>query len=85
MGSALADPLVVRVVDPLGNPVSGQTVDWSVTYRDPEGDVPRPEAWIGYRLKPVYFEFWQGLIDRLHDRIVYRPDANGWLKSRISP
>ena len=51
----------------------------------PEGDVPRPEAWIGYRLKPVYFEFWQGLIDRLHDRIVYRPDANGWLKSRISP
>ena len=51
----------------------------------PEGNVPRPEAWIGYRLKPVYFEFWQGLVDRLHDRIVYRPDANGWLKSRISP
>ena len=51
----------------------------------PEGNVPRPEAWIGYRLKPVYFEFWQGLVDRLHDRIVYRPDANGWVKSRISP
>lgn len=51
----------------------------------PDGNVPRPEAWIGYRLKPEYFEFWQGLIDRLHDRIVYRPDANGWLKSRISP
>jgi hypothetical protein len=31
VGSALADPLVVRVVDPLGNPVGGQTVNWSVT------------------------------------------------------
>ncbi|MDH5354660.1 MAG: pyridoxamine 5'-phosphate oxidase [Gammaproteobacteria bacterium] len=51
----------------------------------PQGDVPRPEAWIGYRLKPVYFEFWQGLVNRLHDRIVYRPAANGWAKSRISP
>lgn len=51
----------------------------------PEGNVPRPEAWIGYRLKPVYFEFWQGLVNRLHDRIVYRPDGDGWVKSRISP
>lgn len=51
----------------------------------PGGNVPRPEAWIGYRLKPDYFEFWQGLVNRLHDRIVYRPDANGWVKSRISP
>ena len=31
VGSALAEPLVVRVVDPLANPVSGQTVSWSVT------------------------------------------------------
>ena len=30
VGSALDDPLVVRVVDPLGNPVSGQTVTWTV-------------------------------------------------------
>lgn len=51
----------------------------------PDDDVPRPEAWIGYCLKPVYFEFWQGLVNRLHDRIVYRPVDNGWVKSRISP
>ncbi len=51
----------------------------------PDGKVPRPEAWTGYRLKPVHFEFWQGLANRLHDRIVYRADGNGWLKSRISP
>jgi pyridoxamine 5'-phosphate oxidase len=52
----------------------------------PQGDVPRPASWIGYRLKPVYFEFWQGLVNRLHDRLVYRPNAeNGWSIERISP
>lgn len=51
----------------------------------PDGDVPRPEAWVGYRLKPDYFEFWQGLVNRLHDRITYHPDNPGWRKSRISP
>lgn len=51
----------------------------------PQGDVPRPECWIGYRLKPVYFEFWQGLVNRLHDRIVYQPEGRDWVKSRISP
>ena len=51
----------------------------------PQGDVPRPDSWIGYRLKPVYFEFWQGLVNRLHDRLVYRPTDNGWTIERISP
>jgi pyridoxamine 5'-phosphate oxidase len=51
----------------------------------PEGDIPRPASWIGYRLKPVYFEFWQGLVNRLHDRLVYRPTQNGWSIERISP
>ena len=51
----------------------------------PDGKVPRPETWIGYRLKPVYFEFWQGLVNRLHDRIIYRSQGNDWVKSRISP
>jgi len=44
-----------------------------------DGTVPRPEHWGGYILQPVYFEFWQGQSDRLHDRIVFRrptpPDA----------
>jgi len=51
----------------------------------PQGDVPRPAAWTGYRLKPVYFEFWQGLLNRLHDRLVYRPHQGGWSIKRISP
>ena len=51
----------------------------------PDGDVPRPEAWLGYRLTPDYFEFWQGQDNRLHDRIVYRPLQGGWEMARLSP
>ena len=51
----------------------------------PNGDVPRPDAWIGYRLKPLYFEFWQGLVNRLHDRLIYRPHQGSWAIERISP
>ncbi len=51
----------------------------------PDGDVPRPDAWIGYRLRPDYFEFWQGQDNRLHDRIVYTPVESGWQMKRISP
>jgi len=51
----------------------------------PDGNVPRPAAWIGYRLAPDYFEFWQGQDNRLHDRIVYQPAADDWVMQRISP
>ena len=51
----------------------------------PDGDVPRPDAWIGYRLVPEYFEFWQGQDNRLHDRIVYTHADSGWIMRRISP
>lgn len=51
----------------------------------PDGNVPRPPDWIGYRLVPEYFEFWQGQDSRLHDRIVYTPGESGWAKKRLSP
>lgn len=51
----------------------------------PDGQVPRPEAWLGYRLKPDYFEFWQGQDTRMHDRIVYSPSGDDWEIARLSP
>jgi pyridoxamine 5'-phosphate oxidase len=49
-------------------------------------DVPRPEYWGGYRLKPNSIEFWQGRDNRLHDRLRYRQQESGvWLIERLGP
>jgi pyridoxamine 5'-phosphate oxidase len=48
-------------------------------------DVPRPEHWGGYRLRPEAYEFWQHREDRLHDRLRYRRDNQRWLLERLSP
>jgi pyridoxamine 5'-phosphate oxidase len=48
-------------------------------------EVPVPENWGGYVLRPELFEFWQGRRDRLHDRLVYRASGDGWRLERLEP
>jgi pyridoxamine 5'-phosphate oxidase len=48
-------------------------------------EVPLPEFWGGYRVKPVSFEFWQGRSSRLHDRFLYRFQEGTWAIERLSP
>jgi pyridoxamine 5'-phosphate oxidase len=48
-------------------------------------DVPRPPHWGGYRLRPASFEFWQGRRSRLHDRLRYTREAEGWRVERLAP
>lgn len=53
----------------------------------PDGNVPRPAVWGGYRLRPHRVEFWQGRADRLHDRFVFQRDSSvsDWSVQRIQP
>lgn len=52
-------------------------------FRDRE--VPLPEFWGGYRLVPEAMEFWQGRLNRLHDRLVFKRGAGGWETQRLYP
>ncbi len=51
----------------------------------PDGDLPRPPHWGGYRVVPDSVEFWQGRTGRLHDRLRYRRSPAGWTIERLSP
>lgn len=46
---------------------------------------PRPDYWGGYRIVPHMWEFWQGRVSRLHDRVRYRLEAGTWIRERLAP
>jgi pyridoxamine 5'-phosphate oxidase len=47
--------------------------------------VPRPPHWGGYKLSPDSMEFWQGRMNRCHDRFQYQLSAERWIITRLSP
>lgn len=48
-------------------------------------EVPKPDFWGGFVIKPVSFEFWQGRPNRLHDRILYTKEGKNWTFKRLAP
>lgn len=51
------------------------------------GDIPRPEFWSGFRIKPARVEFWHDRPFRLHERVVYvrAEGTDAWTKERLYP
>jgi pyridoxamine 5'-phosphate oxidase len=57
------------------------------TARYPLGEIPRPEYWSGFRIRPLSIEFWHDRKFRLHDRIEFRRGVpeGAWEKVRMYP
>ncbi|WP_265587836.1 pyridoxamine 5'-phosphate oxidase [Sphingomicrobium arenosum] len=51
----------------------------------PEGDLPRPAHWGGFRLIPDAIEFWEGTPERMHHRILFTRTGSGWQEGLLYP
>ena len=75
---------------PQSRPLAGRTdldrrlAEIRTRFADVE-DVPRPDHWGGYILRPRTIEFWQGQQARLHDRFLYATVDEGWTIRRLAP
>lgn len=58
----------------------------ALAQRHPQGDIPRPAHWTGFRLDPQAIEFWLDRPNRLHDRRRFvRTAAGGWTSTLLYP
>ena len=71
--------------EPLDDRAALEASMHEVASRFGHDQVPRPEHWGGYRVEPTEVEFWQGRPDRLHDRLQYTRQDNGWSIRRLWP
>jgi len=98
LGDAEAD--AYWVTRPRGSQLSGATSHQSSTLarrsllitrrnelarRYPDGSIPRPAEWRGFRIVPDAIEFWTHREDRLHHRELFRRGARGWRMSLLEP
>ncbi|MFE1603154.1 pyridoxamine 5'-phosphate oxidase [Methylobacterium sp. ID0610] len=71
--------------EPLDSRATLERAVAEVAARFPEGDVPRPSHWTGFRIAPVSIEFWQDGAFRLHDRVRFTKAGEGWERARLFP
>ncbi|MFC4453231.1 pyridoxamine 5'-phosphate oxidase [Deinococcus sonorensis] len=82
--------LAAHASDPQSAPIASraalEAAFSALHQRFPEGQqVPRPEFWGGYRLRPLMYEFWQGRPNRMHDRFEYLRAGDDWQITRLMP
>jgi len=75
--STQSRPLESRAV------LEGRVADFEERFG--EGDIPRPETWSGFRLRPSRIEFWRDMPFRLHDRQVFHWSGGSWRTEALYP
>lgn len=60
-----------------------RVADFTAKFGD--GEIPRPAYWRGYRLTPSQIEFWSDGAFRLHDRVLFQREGEGWTRRRLYP
>ena len=53
--------------------------------KDDNAEIEMPKDWGGVKVRPTEFEFWQGRISRLHDRIRFKQNGGNWKIERLAP
>ncbi len=81
---------VAAYASPQSRPLPGGRKDLEARFAEfdkklPARDVPRPDYWSGFRVTPLTIEFWEGQPNRMHDRVVYRRDGDGWTQEILAP
>jgi pyridoxamine 5'-phosphate oxidase len=82
------DSQVAAAISPQSRPIERDELDRryeEMTRELGDADVPRPAHWGGYLLRPDVIEFWQGRDSRMHDRLVYSRQGDGWRVQRLAP
>jgi pyridoxamine 5'-phosphate oxidase len=70
---------------PLGDRAELEAAVARETARFEGEDVPRPERWTGWRVIPETIEFWRDRPFRLHDRVRFEREGDGWRRLRLWP
>jgi len=70
---------------PLGDRAELEAAVARETVRFEGADVPRPERWTGWRVIPETIEFWRDRPFRLHDRMRFEREGDGWRRTRLWP
>jgi pyridoxamine 5'-phosphate oxidase len=82
------DSQIAAAISPQSRPVEREKLDRryvELAAELGESELTRPEHWGGYLVRPEVIEFWQGRDSRMHDRLVYNRQPEGWGIERLAP
>ena len=82
------DSQIAAAISPQSRPIEREELERryeDLTRELGDADVPRPDHWGGYLLRPDVIEFWQGRESRMHDRFVYSRQGDIWRVERLAP